>query len=67
MSPSLRWPPILKLADVKYEGRKAIVCLVGENLRETPGIAAHVFGELGDVEDSNDFAGRIGDQLDFCD
>src|SRR5436190_8483418 len=26
---------LAKLADVKYEGRKAIVCLVGENLRET--------------------------------
>jgi len=40
---------LAKLADVKYEGRKAIVCLVGENLRETPGIAARVFGELSDV------------------
>src|ERR1700756_3320753 len=38
-----------KLADVKYEGRKAIVCLVGENLREIPGIAGRVFGVLGDV------------------
>jgi aspartate kinase len=37
-----------KLADVKYEGRKAIVCLVGENLREKPGIAALVFRELAD-------------------
>lgn len=34
------------LADVKYEGRKAIVCLVGENIRGTPGIAAKVFGAL---------------------
>ena len=41
---------LAKLADVKYEGRKAIVCLVGENLREVPGIAAHVFGELSDVK-----------------
>ena len=39
---------LAKLADVKYEGRKAIVCLVGENLRETPGIAALVFRELAD-------------------
>jgi len=38
-----------KLADVKFTGRKAIVCLVGENLRNTPGIAAGVFGALGDV------------------
>jgi aspartate kinase len=35
-----------KLADVKYSGRKAIVCLVGENLRETPGIAGQVFGAI---------------------
>jgi aspartate kinase len=33
-----------KLAFVKYSGRKAIVCLVGENLRDTPGMAAQVFG-----------------------
>jgi len=41
---------LAKLADVKYEGRKAIVCLVGESLREIPGIAGHVFGELSDVK-----------------
>jgi len=41
---------LAKLADVKYEGRKAIVCLVGENLRETPGMAARVFSELTDVK-----------------
>ena len=40
---------LANLADVKYEGRKAIVCLVGENLREIPGIAARVFGILTDV------------------
>jgi aspartate kinase len=38
-----------KLADVKYEGRKAIVCLVGENIRGTRGIAAKVFGALPDM------------------
>jgi aspartate kinase len=41
---------LAKLADVRYEGRKAIVCMVGENLRETPGIAARVFGELADLK-----------------
>ncbi len=41
---------LAKLADVKYEGRKAIVCVVGENLRDRPGIAAKVFGELSDVK-----------------
>jgi aspartate kinase len=39
---------LAKLADVKYAGRKAIVCLVGENLREKPGIAARVFSEIPD-------------------
>jgi len=38
-----------KLAAVKYEGRKAIVCLVGENIRSTPGIAAKVFSTISDV------------------
>jgi aspartate kinase len=41
---------LAKLADVKYEGRKAIVCLVGVNLRETPGIAAKVFSLLENVK-----------------
>ncbi|HET9695559.1 MAG TPA: lysine-sensitive aspartokinase 3 [Terriglobales bacterium] len=38
-----------KLGDVKYEGRKAIVCLVGENIRETPGIAGKVFSAVSDI------------------
>ena len=37
------------LASVKYEGRKAIVCLVGENIRGTPGIAAKVFSTISDI------------------
>ncbi len=32
-----------RLADVKYEGRKALVCMVGENIRGQNGIAARVF------------------------
>lgn len=40
---------LARLADVKYEGRQAIVCLVGENIRNTTGIAAKVFGCIGDV------------------
>jgi aspartate kinase len=40
---------LARLADVKYEGRKAIVCLVGENIRNTPGIAAKVFGTIPDI------------------
>ncbi|ABF41492.1 aspartate kinase [Candidatus Koribacter versatilis Ellin345] len=38
-----------KLAFVKYSGRKAIVCLVGENIRERPGIAAQVFTAISDI------------------
>lgn len=37
------------IADVKYAGRKAIVCLVGENIREKAGIAAQVFTALDDI------------------
>ncbi len=35
-----------KLADVKYEGRKALVCMVGENIRGQNGIAGRVFGAI---------------------
>ncbi len=35
-----------KFADVRYEGRKAIICLVGESIREKPGVAARVFTAL---------------------
>ena len=38
-----------QLAFVKYSGRKAIVCLVGENLRDTPGVAAQVFDAIRDI------------------
>jgi aspartate kinase len=38
-----------KLADVKYSGRKAIICLVGESLREKAGIAGQVFGCIPEV------------------
>ena len=40
---------LAELADVKYEGRKAIVCLVGDNLESTPGVAAKVFGAIPDI------------------
>ncbi|TAN23472.1 MAG: lysine-sensitive aspartokinase 3 [Acidobacteria bacterium] len=38
-----------RFADVRYEGRKAIVCLVGESLRDTPALAGSVFSALGDI------------------
>ena len=35
-----------KLADVKYEGHKALICMVGENIRGQSGIAAQVFNAI---------------------
>jgi len=34
------------LADVKYEGRKALVCLVGDDIRGRSGMAAQVFNAI---------------------
>jgi aspartate kinase len=35
-----------KLADVKYEGKKALVCMVGEDIRGQNSIAAQVFNAI---------------------
>jgi aspartate kinase len=35
-----------QLADVKYEGHKALVCMVGQNIRGQHGIAAQVFAAI---------------------
>ena len=35
-----------KHADVKYEGKKALVCMVGEDIRGQSGIAAQVFAAI---------------------
>ena len=40
---------LMQIADVKYEGRKAIVCLVGENIRGQSGIAARIFTAISDI------------------
>jgi aspartate kinase len=37
------------LGQVRYTGRQAIVCLVGENIRDTPGVAASVFDGIKDI------------------
>jgi aspartate kinase len=34
------------LADVTYEGKKALICLVGEDIRGQNGIAAQVFNAI---------------------
>jgi aspartate kinase len=38
-----------KIADVTYEGRKALVCLVGEDIRGHNGIAGRVFSAISHV------------------
>ncbi len=47
---TIRLPEICKelreFSDVSIEDGQAIVCLVGENIRYTPGVAARVFGAL---------------------
>ncbi|HEX4283646.1 MAG TPA: lysine-sensitive aspartokinase 3 [Terracidiphilus sp.] len=35
-----------KLADVKYEGKKALICMVGEDIRGRNGMAAQVFAAV---------------------
>jgi aspartate kinase len=35
-----------RLADVKYEGKKALVCMVGDDIRGQSGIAAQVFNAI---------------------
>jgi len=35
-----------KLADVKYEGKKALICMVGEDIRGKNGMAAQVFAAV---------------------
>jgi aspartate kinase len=35
-----------QLADVKYEGRKALICMVGDDIRGQSGIAAQVFAAI---------------------
>jgi aspartate kinase len=35
-----------KLADVKYEGKKALICMVGEDIRGQSGMAAQVFSAV---------------------
>jgi aspartate kinase len=37
------------IADVSIERDQAIVCLVGDNIRYTPGVARHVFSALDEI------------------
>jgi aspartate kinase len=38
-----------KLADVKYEGKKALICLVGEDIRGIAGISGQVFSSISHI------------------
>ncbi len=38
------------VADVRWENHKALVCLVGENIRRQPDIASRVFAAVSDME-----------------
>ena len=38
-----------RIADVKYEGHKALICLVGEDIRGHNGIAGQVFSAVSHV------------------
>ncbi len=46
-------PAIVKeleqLGSVSIEGKRAILCIVGEGLRSTPGIAARIFSTISDI------------------
>jgi len=39
-----------EIAEVKWENHKALVCLVGENIRRQPEVASRVFGAVSDME-----------------
>jgi aspartate kinase len=38
-----------QFSEVSMENNQSIICLVGENIRYTPGVAARVFSALGDI------------------
>ncbi len=38
------------VADVRWENHKALVCLVGENIRRQPGVASRVFAAVSDLD-----------------
>jgi len=38
------------VADVRWENHKALVCLVGENIRRRPDVASRVFAAVSDMD-----------------
>ena len=55
-----------EFAEVQMESDQAIVCLVGDNIRYTPGVASHVFNALKEIEHSHDFAGSVAAESECC-
>jgi aspartate kinase len=55
-----------KLGSVEVERRKAIICVVGEGLRGTPGVAARVFGCLTNINVSLISQGASSINLTFA-
>lgn len=53
------------LGSITVQRRQALVCVVGEGLRRTPGIVARVFEDLADVETSMVSLGGSDIQLGF--
>ena len=50
---------IEEFAEVTVEDSQAIVCMVGDNIRHTPGIASRAFDVAEEHQCADDFAGRV--------
>lgn len=58
-------PELEELGTVEIEERRAIISVVGEGLRNTPGIAARVFSAIGDINVSMISVGASSVNLTF--
>jgi aspartate kinase len=54
LGPTVALPKIVEdlqhVADVRWENHKALVCLVGENIRRQPEVASRVFATVSDMD-----------------
>ncbi len=50
---------IEEFAEVTVEDNQAIVCMVGDNIRHTPGVASRAFAASQRHQRAYDFAGRV--------
>ena len=54
VGPNVALPKIVEglqqVADVRWENHKALICLVGENIRRQPDVASRVFATVSDME-----------------